>query len=239
MAVFCLPARVFYGSIDKDCNLSLNGAIRLMQEAAVVHSSKSGYSVMDVDRTRVAWMLAQWRVRMTGAACWNDPLKVMTWPRTMEKVTSDRCFRITTKDGVEIAVGDSRWLLVNVDTGRAIRIPAEVAGAYDLEPEDVFDTPLKRLPRDVGVETFSCRVMRRDIDTNNHVNNLVYLDYACEALPEGVRLEDYREVEVQYHRQLLLGDPVHCYYTPLANGHMVQICGDDPHQLHCTVIFTE
>ena len=237
MGVFCLPARVFYGSIDKDCNFSLNGAIRLMQEAAVVHSAKSGYSVMDVERTRVAWMLAQWRVRMTGSACWNDPLKVMTWPRTMERITSDRCFRITTKDGEEVAVGESRWLLVSVDSGRAIRIPEEVANAYVLNPEGVFDTPLKKLPREVGELTYSCRVLKRDIDTNNHVNNLVYLDYAREALPEEVNTEDYKEVEMQYHRQLLLGDPVHCYYTALPGGHMVQICGDDPHHLHCTVIF--
>lgn len=237
MTPFHLPARVFYGSIDKNLNLSLTGAMRLMQEAAVVHSSQSGYSVADVERTRVVWMLVQWRVRLTGSARWNDPLDVVTWPRTMEKVTSDRCFRILDSHGTEVAAGESNWLLVNADTGRVMRIPEEVASAYELIPDGVFDTPMEKLSKDVGEETYSCRVQRRDIDTNNHVNNLVYLDYAREALPENVDIDSYREVVVRYHRQLLLGDPVHCYYTPVPNGHEVQICGDDPKHLHCTVLF--
>ena len=232
---FHFSTRVFYGDIDKDLNLSLTGAMRLMQEAAVVHSALSGYSVMDVERTRVVWMLVQWRVRLTGKVCWNTPVEVITWPQTMEKLTSNRCFRILDGEGREIAIGESTWLLANADTGRVMRIPSEVADAYDLIPDGVFDTPPEKLPAEVGKETFSCIVSRRDLDTNHHVNNLVYLDYAREALPEDAA--EYSEVMVRYHRQLLLGDPVHCHYTPLPNGHAVQICGVDPKHIHCTVLF--
>lgn len=239
MTPYHLPARVFYGRIDKELNLTLAGAMELMQEAAVVHSAQSGYSVMDVERTHVIWMLVQWRIRLTKKVRWNEQVEVVTWPRTMEKVTSDRCFRILDSHGEEVAVGESSWLLANADTGRIMRIPEEVASAYELIPDCVFDTPLDKIPRDLGEETYSCKVLRRDIDTNHHVNNLIYLDYAREALPEAVKLENCREVVVRYHKQLLLGDPVHCYYTPMTNGHAVQICGEDPHQLHCTVLFME
>ena len=33
-------------------------------------------------------------------------------------------------------------------------------------------------------EAFSYTVGRRDIDTNHHVNNIHYLDFALEALPQ-------------------------------------------------------
>ncbi len=237
MSPFCLPSRVFYGDIDNNLHLSLSGAMRLMQEAAVVHSAQSGYSVMDVERTGVVWMLVQWRVRLTNYVRWNETVDVITWPQTMERLTSNRCFRILDSRGQQVAIGESCWLLVNADTGRVMRIPPEVASAYELLPEGVFDSPPDNPPKEIGNETFSCMVSRRDLDTNCHVNNLVYLDYAREALPAGTKIEDYSEVVIRYHRQLLLGDPVHCYHTPLPNGHFIQICGNDPHQLHSTVRF--
>ena len=234
---FHFRTRVSYGDIDHELNLSLSGAMRLMQEAAVIHSDQSGFSVMDVERTRVVWMLVQWRVRLTGKVRWNENVEVITWPQTMEKLTSNRCFRIVDKDGNQIAIGESVWLLANADTGRVMRIPPEVANAYELISDGVFDTPLDKIPRDIGTLNFSYSVGRRDLDTNNHVNNLVYPDYARETLPELVSVRDYPEIVVRYHRQLLLGDEIHCYYQPLENGHAVQICGKETTCLHGTVLF--
>ncbi len=234
---FHFHTKVFYGDIDNSLNLSLSGALRLMQEAAVMHAAQSGYSVMDVERTRVVWLLVQWRVRLTGQVKWNEPVEVITWPQTMEKLTSNRCFRILDAQGREVAIGESIWLLANADTGRVMRIPQEVADAYDLIPDGVFEEPFEKMPHDIGEKTLSAKVERRDLDTNRHVNNLVYLDYAKEALPVEIPLQDYPEVVIRYHRQLLLGDAFYCYHTALPDGHVVQICGEKTTHVHSTVLF--
>lgn len=239
MSPYIFHTRVSYADIGQDLCLTLPGAMHMMQEAAIVHSDLSGYSVMDVERTRVVWMLVQWRVRMIRKANWNEPVDVVTWPQTMDKLTSDRCFQIKTSAGEVIAVAHSSWILVNADTGRVMRIPPHVAEAYDLISDDVFETPMGKLGLQIGRETYSCQVLRRDIDTNHHVNNLVYLEYAREALPEELWEEEFSEVVVRYHRQLLHGDEVHCYYEKRAQGHMIQICGNDPRHVHCTVLFCE
>lgn len=239
MSPFHFHTRVFYGDIDNSLCLSLPGAMRLMQEAAVIHSDQSGFSVMDVERTRVVWLLVQWRVRLLGKVRWNEPVDVITWPRTMERLTSDRCFKILDQSGNAVAIGESTWLLANADTGRVMRIPPEVTDAYELVSDGVFEVPAERLPQEAGEETYTCVVNRRDLDTNCHVNNLVYLDYAREALPEEAAERNWPEVIIHYHRQLLFGDPVHCYHKELANGHCVQICGEDPKHLHCTVLFLQ
>jgi len=234
---YIFQTRVSYTDIDQNLCLSMAGAMRLMQEAAIIHSDQSKYSVMNVEQTRLVWMLVQWRVRMTGIAKWGDAVQVVTWPRTMEKVTSDRCFQIEDAAGHVIAIAETTWLLSNIDTGRLIRIPPEVASAYDLLPEGVFKNPAARFPQIIGDETYTCRVLHRDLDTNRHVNNLVYLDYAREALPASALCDRFPEVIVRYHRQLLLGDEVHCYHTETESGHLVQICGDDPRQVHCSVFY--
>lgn len=239
MAPFHFHTRVSYADIDENFCLTMPAAMRMMQEAAVLDSDRAGYSIRDIERTRVIWMLVRWRVRMLGTAHWDESLTVTTWPRSMDKVTSTRCFRVMDSQGQAIAVAETDWLLANTDTGRAMRIPPEVAQAYELVDEEVFDTPMPALSKEIGELTYTGTVLHRDIDTNHHVNNLVYLSYAREGLPREEADRHFREVVVRYHRQLLRGDQILCFYQHTPQGHQVQICKDDPNHIHCTVLFLD
>ncbi len=238
MSCFEFHTRVSYGDIDNNLNLTLQGAMRMMQEAAIIDSDRSGYSVRDIEHTHLGWMLVQWHVQMVEPAKWHENLVVTTWPRTMEKATSDRSFRITDSKGRTVALADSSWLLVNTDTKKLVRIPPEVAEAYSLTLEKVLQEAPK-LNTGVGQRIYTAEVLRRDLDTNCHVNNLVYLDYARQALPAEEMEREFFGVVVRYHRQLLLGDSFTCYYEKTPYGHQVQICGDDPRLIHATVLFTD
>ena len=239
MSIYVYNSRVCYDDIDRQMHLTLRGAMGHMQEAAILHSSLCGYSIGDIERTRVLWMLVQWRARLVGTACWNDDLTVNTWPRTMERLTSVRNFEIFGQDHQLVAVGESNWVLVSADTGRPTRITPEVAAAYDLSDRDVFDTSLPKLSKEYGILASKFVVGRRDLDTNCHVNNRVYLDYALEALPDELSAEHFPEVSVRYHQQLLHGDPVQCWYRKQGTCHIVDICGEERARVHATVVFYE
>ena len=119
MDVFSYSTRVTYGEVDGALHLTLRGAMAMMQEAAIVHSSQAGYAVADIPRTHVIWMLVHWRVKMVKDACWNEAVAVKTWPRSMGRVTSVRNFEISNARGETVALGESEWILVSTDTGRA------------------------------------------------------------------------------------------------------------------------
>ena len=225
MAVFEFHTRVAYGDIDEDLSLTLCGAMGMMQEAAIVHSDTIGYSVRQIPQTRLVWMLVQWRIRLMEPAKWNEDVTVRTWPRTMERATSDREFEIIGSDGRQVAIGTSSWVLVNADSGRIIRIPKEVVQAYDLTTDCVFeDKPAEVQPCE-GDPAYSFTVRRRDIDTNNHVNNRIYLHYADEALGESTG--KFKEVLVRYRKQLLLGQQAQCFVRKDGNRKIVEICSED------------
>jgi acyl-ACP thioesterase len=72
--------------------------------------------------------------------------------------------------------------------------------------------------------TYTATVGRHDIDTNRHVNNIHYLDYALEALPEDVAEAPPQTLEVVYRRQILLGTPIRCLYSKTPDGrHQVEV----------------
>lgn len=237
MHVFSFSARVAYDDIDQDRRLTMKGAMGYMQEAAIIHSGTVGYSVDDVDRTRVCWMLVQWRAKMVGEARWNDAVEVRTWPRSMERATSSRNFELLNENGDLIAVAESNWVLVNSDTGRIKRITPEIAAAYTLCERDVFEDSEPNVSAELGKFVYRTIVQRRDIDTNRHANNRVYLDYAQEALPEGWADHSFSEVMVRYRQQLLCGMPVCCYYHEENGMHVIHICGEDPSHVHAVVVF--
>lgn len=238
MQAFEFAARVAYTDIDEGLALTLRGAMELMQEAAIIHSGQAGYSIYDIPRTHVIWMLVRWRVRMTGRAMWNDAVTVETWPRSVDRVTSTRNFILRGPRGETVAVGESTWILVNTDTGRAARITPEIASAYDLVERDVFENPQSQPPEGAGEVTYTGVIQRRDIDTNRHVNNLVYLDYARQALPEDLCGRNFPEVGITYSRQMRLGDTVQCVFHRGQGCHRVDICGGDG-SVHASVTFAE
>lgn len=219
-----------------DSRLSFQGLLRILQEAAAVASDEVGYGIKDIPVTGVHWILGSWRVELLDRPGWRAPITVQTWPRNFDGFLSDRDFLVYSGETL-IAQGTSRWLLVNAVTGRITRITDTVRAAYTLDQRAVFDEPPRsngKSPLD-AVEAFSSVVGRRDIDTNRHMNNIRYLDYAMEALPEEVFQHLPSTVEIAFRRQLLLGAPFRCLYSVTEDGkHQVEIQsgGENERPLH-------
>ena len=52
-------------------------------------------------------------------------------------------------------------------------------------------------------------VTRRDIDANNHTNNIAYISWALDDLPDNVYLEmNIKDLKAEYKREALLDDVV-------------------------------
>ena len=239
MAIYEFHTRVAYDDIDNSNHLTMKGAMRLLQEAALLDADRAGYSVLDVPHTGLVWLLVQWRIRMERTATWNDPLVVRTWARTMIRVKSTRDFIIENEQGEVVARGESLWVLVSAHTGHPVRITDEVRNSYELSDGQVFDQPLPELPAGVGQVVCSYEVRHRDIDTNHHMNNRIYPAVAREALPKELQDRQFPEISIHYHRQLLLGDTALLRYRKEGSAHIVELTGEDPKHIHATVVFYE
>ena len=112
-----------------------------------------------------------------------------TWPRTMSSHLSERDFEIFNGRGELVGAASSRWLLIDVTTGRVTNVTPEIAAAYALDNGCRAwrgRWPWRGRARRGAEETFTYTALRRDLDMFRHVNNLHYLELAREALPEAV-----------------------------------------------------
>ena len=226
---FVYPCAVTYADVGLDGRLCHKGALRLLQEAAAVDSQNCGYGLLNAEESGVCWILTGWRIQLMKRPLWRTPLSAETWPRTMDGFLSDRDFRIFSGDEL-VAQATSRWCLVSTHPGRVTRVTDTIRGAYILDSQAVFSEALHTNGRSgpSAEETFSCVIGRRDIDTNHHVNNLHYLDYALEALPQEVFEHIPDTLEIVYRKQILLGTPIRCLYQLTDDDrHQVEICSGE------------
>ena len=226
---FAYETTISYADVGSDQLLSYKGALRLLQEAAALASDACGYGIKDIPTKGVHWILMGWRVELLHKPVWSTPVRIETWPRSMEGFADDRDFLMYAGDTLVLRAS-SRWFLINAQNGRIARVTDEIRSAYPMEDAKVFAEPIATngSPLENAADNFSILIGRRDIDTNHHVNNLCYLDYALEALPQEVYDNLPGTLEIVYRKQIMLGTEIHCLYGKRDDGkHQVEIRSTD------------
>lgn len=229
---------VEYVDIDNNNRLSNYGFLKLLQEIGCLHASKLKFGLDNAQDTGFVWILLDWKLKVFSRPCWNSKLHIRTWPSKMDLASCFRDYEVLDEQGNKVAIATSRWVLFNVKTGHISKITPEIQNAFPTNNARVFDSEIEKLKEPETYEScFSYTVLRRDIDTNHHVNNLNYINFALEALPEEVyKNVDFSSIEVMYKKQCVLGDKINClYHKQNENEHIVSIKSNDESKLHAIV----
>lgn len=234
--------RVDYHDVGENNHLTPTALIRYLGQAAGYASSAVGYGLNDIPQTHLTWLLLNWKVQIFKQPIWDTVLKVKTWPQRTEKFYSFRDFEVYDGSGVLIALASSKWILINTETSAIARVSDEMLKLYGCIDQTAFDEQLDeklKQPNDFDSK-WDYVIQRRDIDTNHHVNNLCYLDYAYEALPQHVYdTFAISTIEIMYKKQLLLGDSISClYHQDNEHMHTITITNQETGQMHAIVRFT-
>lgn len=238
MSVYSEKIKLKYSDIGKSNEFNLKSLIGYLQEMAGAHSSKAGYGLNDIPQTHVTWLLLDWKVKMFSHPSYNEELTINTWPRSLEKFYSYRDFEIFDNQNNLVAIASSKWLLINTEKQKIERVTPEIVNAFGLENKKVFDKNLNEkptVPSDLSLN-FTYAIQRRDIDTNGHVNNLHYIDFALETLPEDVyNATEFNNIEIHYKKEIKYGEKINCYYSFENNMHIITIKSEDDKTLHSII----
>lgn len=241
MAVFTYTCKVRYSDVGINNKLTLRALTNLLQESAISHSNIVGVGINNADTTHLAWLLSNWKVKMFSHPNCDEELTVKTWPRIFDKLYSFRDFEVYDKENNLVAIASSKWFPVDTQTKRIKKITPEISVPYgETITKSVFENPFKEkivVPEDLRLN-FSYTIQRRDIDTNGHVNNLNYIDYALETLPEDVfNNTTFNNLEILYKKEIKLSDKINCYYSFENNEQVITIKNVDNSIVHAIIKF--
>ena len=114
----------------------------------------------------------------------------------------------------------------------------DIIDKYETEEKQVFNefNFEKIIEPENNILSFEYTVQRRDIDINNHMHNLYYLDLAYDALPKDIyENSSFDNIEIMYKSGAYLGDKLKCFYSNIENEHLVTIKSNDENTLHAIV----
>ena len=179
--VFCADFRVGLTLLNKKNEISNKGILSILEDAAEMHSASVGYGVTDIEKTDLSWALLNWKVRIFRRAKHGENLKVETWSRPSNKLHFFRDFELYDSNGNIIAIASSKWVLIDKYTHKIVKLSDEIENIYQPENKTVFDDEESiALPKLKEIDNYSVslfyKIRRADIDINEHVNNLCYLD---------------------------------------------------------------
>jgi acyl-CoA thioester hydrolase len=178
--------RVRYYECDAYGHLNNANYLRYMQETAFDASAAAGYDLKRYEQMGRFWLIRETEVEYLLPLYYNDCVAVKTWVADFRRSTSRREYEFyNTSTGELAARGTTNWAFLDSASSRPARIPAEMAAAFipegisePLPPRQVFP---QAPPPPPGVFSTTRQVTWRDIDSQQHVNNAVYLEYVEEC----------------------------------------------------------
>ena len=221
--IYCSNFKIGFEDIGVNNEATNKALLAIMQDISCMHSASIGYGVLDIESKKRAWMLLDWKMKVIKRPKYNDDIKVETWSRKAERLYAYRDFQIRDKEGNIIVIGTSRWIFVDTDKRRPVRITAEIADLYESETDkSVFSEEMEDIKCESYIFKKDYYVQRRDIDINGHMHNLNYLDMAYEILPEEIyKTKVFDNVRIVYKKELLYGEKVECYYEEQDNKYII------------------
>jgi YbgC/YbaW family acyl-CoA thioester hydrolase len=156
----------------------------------------------------------------------NDVFDFTIWMVNWQRVRGTRCFELKFKGTNDvIAQGTQHIVYMDAKTGRPTNLPEEEADKFRLENPRVF--PFERFPKIAGVENpfvTQRQVEWMDLDVYDHVNNVIYVNYAEEAAAQDFAARGWKPSKLTEAGLGVVTKRVQVQYLSLASwGGMLNI----------------
>lgn len=193
----------------------------LIQECACNHAQGIwgvGQSMpAEMAKGHLAWVCTRLHLCVRKYPKWGEKMEVSTWFEPQGKIAARRDYSITDESGVQIGEATSQWVVLNLNTRRMARIPNSVLEdfKYQALERQVMEegyasdklADVTEIAADQCVSPITHHVRRNDMDMNGHVNNVVYVQWILESVPQETwNGRALQEIILEYRSECNFGE---------------------------------
>lgn len=232
--IFTRTFRVRWGELDPSGTVSPANYLRYLIETAWDWGVAAGMDANYSQNPDVFWLIRETEIRFLRPLRHNDVFDFTIWMVNWQRVRGTRCFELTRKDdGAVVAQGTQHIVYMDAKTGRPTNLPEAEIEKFRLEDPRVF--PFERFPKipPAGASFVMQRPVEwMDLDSYEHVNNVIYVNYAEEAAAQDFSARGWgpaqlagaglgvavKRVHIQYLSLALWGETLNIATHPLEVG---------------------
>lgn len=196
--------------VDFGRRIRLSVLNRYMQESAWQHAEMLGAGYVSLLSRNFVWVLTRAVVRLEKFPAWGESLFLSTWPSGKDHFFAYRDFQFNDKDGRELGRATTSWCVIDLRERR----PQPVAEIFPFRmPEDrklMFPERPPKVDAPTGSDfIWNTKVGYQDLDINEHVNNVRYIDWIYETFPlEFLKSHHLHQIEINYLAETFYGQEI-------------------------------
>ena len=209
--VFTKNYEIHYYEVDSNLKCKISSIVDFICDIGTQQSEELGGGIEYCKDNNCAWVFYKYDISMIRYPMFREKISITTKAVGFKKFYGLREYII--KDENEEIIGRAKVLffLINIEKRRPMRIQKEQYEVYGVEEDadnniDIFNK-LEKIESEDYSKEFNIRYT--DIDSNKHVNNVKYLDWAIETIPLEV-VENYKisKVKVIFEKECKYGESI-------------------------------
>ncbi|XP_030447727.1 palmitoyl-acyl carrier protein thioesterase, chloroplastic-like [Syzygium oleosum] len=232
--------------VGPDRTATIESILNLFQETALNHVWMSGLlsngfgATHGMMRNNLIWVVSRMHVQLDHYPIWGEVVEIDTWVGASGKNGMRRDWLIRSQaSGVTFARATSTWVMMNEQTRRLSKMPEEVRAEISpwfIEKQAIKeDNPEKivKLDSKATYVNSDLKPKRSDLDMNHHVNNVKYVGWMVETIPdEFLEAHQLSSIVLEYRRELGGSDIVQSLCEPDADGILQSGVQHDSYQVN-------
>ncbi|XP_059658366.1 palmitoyl-acyl carrier protein thioesterase, chloroplastic-like [Cornus florida] len=218
--------------VGPDKTATIESILNLLQETALNHVWMSGLlgngfgATHGMMRNNLIWVVSRMQVQVDHYPIWGEVLEIDTWVGASGKNGMRRDWLIRSHaTGHVFARATSTWVMMNQQTRRLSKMPEEVRAEilpWFIDKQAIKeDAPekIEKLDEKAKFVNSDLKPKRGDLDMNHHVNNVKYVGWMLETIPDQF-LEDHQlsNIVLEYRRECGSSDIVQSLCEPHHDG---------------------
>lgn len=194
--------------VDQNNTLTLSALFHYLQDVMIENANSYGAGSSFHKQRNLAWVLVDYDIDVYELPKVFDVLTCGTLPYSFKKFYGYRIYEVYYEDKL-VAKGKARFVLMDT-VSKQLALPSQ--DILDLftdalkEPKTLPIT--KHKPFDAHLlKEDTIRVKNSDLDLNNHMNNVKYIEHALDSIDGcDYDLDSLSKVRITYKKESLLHD---------------------------------
>lgn len=195
-------------NVDSNLKCKFSSLVDYLWDIVISQSDSLGETNQGFVHNNCVWVLLKYDINIYEYPKLKEKITVDTEVLGVKKFYGYRGYTIKNSQGKVIADALSIAILIDIEKRRPVRISPEQYEVYGIKGELEDPTPLDDI-LNLEKEDFSKEYPVRfsDIDSNNHVNNVRYMEMSIDTLPRDILKEYYlSNIKVLFKKETTDGD---------------------------------
>jgi len=210
--MYLFQDKVRYSEVNRDLKLNIPSIVNYMQDCSFFHSECVGAGVDFLNYVHRAWILTSWQIDILESVPVCQDIKIGTWAYDFKGIYGYRNFTIRTTNDKPMINANSIWVLVNTETDKPEKITPEDVEPYEMEEKidmEYLDRKIKIEGEGTAEKEYFIR--KYHIDTNGHVNNRWYVQFAMEYVSEDEKINGHKinRIRAEYKKPAKYKDVIY------------------------------